>query len=312
MSRGLLLEKKLREKSFLDLFSFLVKRLPPHPRGKIMLLPALITILGMISYPVAYSVFMSLHEWSGGALLSPLYVGFKNYKELFFEDERFIYSLWHTFYYTGLAVTIEIILGIALAFVLNRKFKGRGILRTIILFPVMATPVAIALTWSLMFDPSIGVLNFLLRLVGLPPSLWVANPDIVIPSLILVDVWKWTPLVMLIILAGLSALPVEPYESAIIDGASSIQLFRYLTLPLLRPTISVAALFRTIDALKTFDVIYVITKGGPGTSSETLNLYAFYVGLLHSDIGYACSILVVFFIIIMSISLFLIIVRRAK
>lgn len=277
-----------------------------------MLFPAIITILVMITFPVGYSVFMSLHDWSGGALLSPLYVGWENYRELFFEDERFLHSLWHTLYYTGLSVTIEIALGIALALVLNRGFKGRGVLRTIVLFPVMATPVAIALTWSLMFDPSIGVLNFLLESVGLPPSLWVADPNLVIPSLVLVDVWKWTPLVMLIILAGLSALPIQPYESAIIDGASSIQLFRYLTLPLLRPTISVAALFRTIDALKTFAIIYVITKGGPGTSSETLNLYAFYVGLLHSDIGYACSILVIFFIIIMSISLFFILVRRAR
>ena len=305
------LKKKEQDKNFKSLFLHLLKKLPPHPRGKLMIFPAIIVILVMITYPVIYSVFMSFYEWSGGAILSPFYIGWENYKELF-RDDRFINSIWHTFYYTGLSVCIEIALGTALALVLNREFRGRGVLRTILLFPVMATPVAISLTWALMFDPSIGVLNFLLELIGLSPSLWVADPKLVIPSLVLVDVWKWTPLVMLIILAGLSALPVEPYESAIIDGASNIQLFRYLTLPLLRPTISVAALFRTIDALKTFDVIYVITKGGPGTSSETLNLYAFYVNLLHSDIGYGCSILVTFFIIIMSISFFLIIVRRAR
>src|SRR5205823_9125331 len=139
--------------------------------------------------------------------------------------------------------------------------------------PMMATPVAVALVWTMMFHPQLGVLNYLLSLVGIPPQLWVFDPGTVIPSLVLVETWQWTPLVMLIVLGGLAALPTEPYEAAQLDGASEWQLFRYITLPLLAPFLVVAAVIRTIDAIKAFDTIYVISQGGPGTASETINLY---------------------------------------
>src|SRR4029450_4216116 len=173
------------------------------------------------------------------------------------------------------AVIAPLLLGTAAAIVFHRDFPLRGVLRGVFIMPMMATPVAVALVWTMMFHPQQGVLNYLLSLVGLPPSLWFSPPTLVIPSLVLVEVWHWTPLVMLIVLGGLAALPTEPYESARLDGASEWQLFRFITLPLVAPFLLVAAVIRTIDALKTFDTIYVITSGGPGTASETINLYLY-------------------------------------
>ena len=162
--------------------------------------------------------------------------------------------------------------------------------------PMMATPVAVALVWTMMFHPQQGVLNYLLSLVGLPPSLWVYSPTLVIPSLVLVEIWHWTPLVMLIVLGGLAALPTEPYESARLDGATEWQLFRYITLPLVAPFLIVAAVIRTIDALKAFDTIYVISQGGPGTASETINLYLYLQAFAFYNIGNASAVVVVFFV----------------
>ena len=164
--------------------------------------------------------------------------------------------------------------------------------------PMMATPVAVALVWTMMFHPQQGVLNYLLSLVGLPPSLWVYSQTLVIPSLVLVEIWHWTPLVMLIVLGGLA------------DGATEWQLFRYITLPLLAPFLIVAAVIRTIDALKAFDTIYVISQGGPGTASETINLYLYLQAFAFYNVGNASAVVVVFFIIILALALVLLHVRE--
>ena len=176
--------------------------------------------------------------------------------------------------------------------------------------PMMATPVAIALVWTMMFHPQLGVLNYLLSLVGLPPQLWVFHPATVIPSLVLVETWQWTPLVMLIVLGGLASLPLDPYEAAKIDGASGWDMFRHISLPLVWPHIVVALVIRTIDALKAFDTIFVISNGGPGTSSETLNIFLYLQAFAFYDMGYASAVVVVFFVIILLISLVLFSARR--
>ncbi len=176
--------------------------------------------------------------------------------------------------------------------------------------PMMATPVAIALVWTMMFHPQLGVLNYLLSLVGIPPQAWVFHPASVIPSLVLVETWQWTPLVMLIVLGGLAAIPQEPYESAQIDGANAWQKFRYITLPMIAPFLMVAVIIRSIDALKSFDIIYAITQGGPGTASETINLYLYSVAFAYYDVGYGSAIAVVFFILIVLLSLFLMYLRQ--
>jgi len=176
--------------------------------------------------------------------------------------------------------------------------------------PMMATPVAIALVWTMMFHPQLGVLNYLLSLVGLPPSLWVYDPSTVILTLVMVEVWHWTPLVMLIVLGGLAALPTDPYDSALVDGATSWQMFRYITLPLLMPYIMIVLVIRSIDALKVFDTIFVITQGGPGTASETLNIFLYNQAFQYYHMGYASAVVVIFFVLIIALSLVLLHIRQ--
>ncbi len=269
--------------------------------------PALIVIGAVIIFPWLFTVWMSLFDWTIGSVAH--FVGLANYVGLA-TNQRFIESIIHTFYFTALAVVVPLILGLVAALIFHREFPFRGVLRGIFTMPMMATPVAVALVWTMMFHPQQGVLNYLLSLVGLPPSLWVYSPTWVIPSLVLVEIWHWTPLVMLIILGGLAALPTEPYESARLDGASEWQLFRYITLPLIAPFLVVAAVIRTIDALKAFDTIYVISQGGPGTASETINLYLYLQAFAFYNVGKASAVVVVFFAIILALALLLLYVRQ--
>ena len=269
--------------------------------------PAVILIAAVIVFPWAFTLWMSLFDWRIGSKAS--FVGLDNYLALA-TNKRFIEAIGHTFYFTLLAVVLPLVFGTMAALVFHKKFPLRGFLSGTFILPMMATPVAVALVWTMMFHPQQGVLNYLLSLVGLPPSLWVYSPTLVIPSLVLVEIWHWTPLVMLIVLGGLAALPTEPYESARLDGASEWQLFRYITLPLVAPFIAVAAVIRTIDALKTFDTIYVITSGGPGTASETINLYLYLQAFAFYNIGTASAVVVVFFVIVLALALLLLHVRE--
>jgi multiple sugar transport system permease protein len=273
----------------------------------LFVLPALLVVGAVIIFPWAFTVWMSAFDWKIGS--EAHFVGFDNYTQLA-TNTRFLESILHTFYFTVLAVIFPLILGTAAALIFHREFPLRGMLRSIFTMPMMATPVAVALVWTMMFHPQQGVLNYLLSLVGLPPSLWVYSPTWVIPSLVLVEIWHWTPLIMLIVLGGLAALPTEPYESARLDGASEWQLFRYITLPLLAPFLIVAAVIRTIDALKAFDTIYVISQGGPGTASETINLYLYLQAFAFYNVGNASAVVVVFFVIILALALLLLHVRE--
>ena len=270
-------------------------------------LPAVIVILAVIVFPWIFTVFMSANDWKIGGGVD--FVGLQNYRDLF-ADTRFIESMGHTLYFTILAVVLPIFFGTAAALVFHREFPFRGLLRTIFVMPMMATPVAVSLVWTMMFHPQLGVLNYLLSLMGIAPSAWVYDPATVIPTLIMVEVWHWTPLVMLIVLGGLSGLPKEPYESALIDGANSWHMFRHITLPLVWPFIMVAIVIRTIDALKAFDTIFVITQGGPGTASETLNVFLYLQAFQFFKIGYSSAVVMIFFVIIIALSLLLLYARQ--
>lgn len=272
--------------------------------------PAVITLLLLLVFPLAYTAYLSLHEWYASSVLGPQFVGLQNYVQLFARDERFWPAFVTTLLFTIGSVVLTVSLGLGIAHLLIRSFRGRGLARTFVLLPMIATPVAMALVWMTMMSPTIGVLNWLLSCIGIPPSAWVSSPKSVLAALLLVETWMWTPMTALICLAGLAALPGEPFESARVDGASSRQVFWHVTLPLLRATLVIAALFRTIDALKVFDIVYVMTEGGPGFSSETLNLYVFQTSFKYLNLGYASALIVVFFTLIAGISLLLIRVRR--
>jgi multiple sugar transport system permease protein len=271
------------------------------------IIPAVVVVGAVIIFPWMFTVWMSAFDWKIGSVAH--FVGFDNYVNLA-TNQRFIESIGHTFYFTVLAVVFPLVLGTIAALIFHREFRWRGVLRAVFTMPMMATPVAIALVWTMMFHPQQGVLNYLLSLVGLPPSLWVYSPTLVIPSLVLVEIWHWTPLVMLIVLGGLAALPIEPYESARLDGATEWQLFRFITLPLIAPFLIVAAVIRTIDAVKAFDTIYVISQGGPGTASETINLYLYLQAFAFYNVGNASAVVVVFFGIILALALLLLHVRQ--
>ena len=270
-------------------------------------LPALLAMLLLIVLPVLANLVLSTYDLFIGT--PPRFVGLQNFREAF-ADARVWNGLRMTFYFTALAVPIQLVLGLAIALLFNREFPGKGLVRTITLLPMVATPVAIALIWALMFNPNLGVLNYFLEAFGLPRSLWVADTRLVIPSLVLVDVWEWTPFIALILLAALQGVSPEYYEAARIDGANALQNFWHITLPSIRSAIIVALILRSIDALKTFDIIYVITQGGPGIASETLNVYAFKSGFEFFRAGYAAALLIVLMFVVLGVSILFNLLRR--
>jgi multiple sugar transport system permease protein len=273
----------------------------------LFILPAGIVVAAVIVFPWVFTLFMSLQDYRVGSPMS--FAGLNNYTRML-ADDRFLWSIARTLYFTVLAVICPTVIGVAAAVCFNKRFVMRGLARTIFILPMMATPVAVALVWTMMFHPQLGVLNYLLTEMGLPPSTWIYDSSTVIPTLVMVETWQWTPLIMLIVLGGLASLPQDPYEAAELDGASGWQCFRHITLPLVWPFIMVALVLRAVDALKAFDTIFVITGGGPGTSSETLNLYLYQQAFSYYDIGYASAIVVVFFVLVMLVTLLLMATRR--
>ena len=259
--------------------------------------PAAIALFLIVIIPIGYNLYLSSTKWTIG-LGQPRFIGIGNFVDLL-SDERVLNGMKVMVYFSGLSLSLEVVLGLLIALYLNREFKGSEIVQAIYIFPFAATPVAVALIWRVMLNPEIGVMNYLLKSVGLPGSLWVSSPQMVIPALVMVDVWKWTPMITLIVLAGLKSLPHEPYEAAQIDGANALQIFWYITLPLIRPVLIAALMLRSLDNLKEFDMIYTITQGGPGIASETLYLYSYTVGFSFFKAGYGSALMVVVFLIVL-------------
>jgi len=259
--------------------------------------PAVATLFLIVIIPIVFNLYLAFNKWTIG-LGQPRFIGLGNFLELL-SDERVLNGVKVMIYFSGLSLSLEMVLGLLIAVYFNRQFKGSEAVQAIYILPFAATPVAVALIWRIMLNPEIGVLNYLLRSVGLPGSLWVSSPQTVIPALVMVDVWKWTPMITLIVLAGLKSLPHEPYEAARVDGASALQIFWYITLPLIRPVLIAALMLRSLDNLKEFDIIYTITQGGPGIASETLYLYSYMVGFSFFKAGYGSALMVVVFLIVL-------------
>lgn len=270
-------------------------------------LPAVIALFILVGLPMLANFVIALHDWFIGR--PPRLVWLQNFTDVL-ADRRFYSGIRNTLIFTGVAVPVQLVLGMAIAVLFNRELPAKGLIRTVILLPMVATPVAIALIWSLMFDPSLGVLNWFLESLGLSRSLWVADARLALPSLIMVDVWQWTPMVALILIAALQGVPSEHYEAARIDGAGGWQVFWHITLPAVRGAVVVALILRAVDALKTFDIIYVITGGGPGTATETLNVYAFRSGFEFFRAGYAASLLIFLMFLVLGIAILLNLARR--
>jgi multiple sugar transport system permease protein len=265
-------------------------------------LPAAAFVVVMIVFPVAYTLFLSFTNWnltSGNPLQV---VALRSYARVLGEP-RFLAAVGRTFLFTFLAVGVETAAGTGLAVLLRRRFIGRGLVKLLLLLPLVAAPVAIGISWNLFYDPNIGLANYVLKMLGLKGLKWIYDAGSVIPSLAIVDIWQWTPMVTLIVMAGLAGLSPEPFESAHVDGASEAQILWRITLPMVLPTIFTAMVLRSIDGLKTFDIIYAMTGGGPGYASETLNIMAFKYSFEYFRMGQSSVILVFLFVVVLLFSL---------
>lgn len=275
--------------------------------------PAMAFVVILIAFPVGWTLWMSLTDASGSVRNPYNVVWLANFATVLADTARFWPAVGRTLSFTLGALTLEMVLGMAIALLLWRPFRGERLVRVAILLPLVATPVAVGMMWRLILDPNIGFANEFLSWFGIGPQPWLSSPTTALPTLVLVDVWQWTPMVVLILLAGLTTLPAEPDEAARVDGATAWQRFRHVTLPLLLPTVITATLLRSIDALKTFDILYA-TKGKGGGSFnevETLNLYAYGLSFDYNRYGVASTVLVLFFVMIIGV-VWMLTVRRKR
>jgi len=251
-----------------------------------LITPALVVLLSLSIYPLIYSITISLQTETADGIKW----GVSNFTRLI-SDAFFLTAMAHTFIYAVVALVFEFLIGLSLALLLNSQIRGRTLFRAALLVPMMLPTVVVGVVWRLMLNPNFGAINGTLKEVGVntEPLTWTASPKLALLSVIAVDVWQWTPFVFLVLLAGLQAIPQEPYEAALIDGSSRWQTFRYVTLPLLKPAILIALLLRTMDLLRVFDQIFILTEGGPGFATETISLYIYRTAFRFFDFGYAAA-----------------------
>ena len=276
----------------------------------VMVLPCIVLILLLTIFPLLYSLGVSFVRWEVQIPGHP-FVGLANYNELI-HDATFWGSLQATGIIAGCAVLAELMLGMALALALAGKVRGKALVVPLLILPLTMMPIVVGETWRILWDPSYGPVDQILsvlsgRHVGL---VWLSDTRLVFPAIIITDVWQWTPFVFLILLAGLSAINAELYEAAAIDGASAWQKFVYVTLPLLRPILLLAVLFRLIDAIKIFDIVYALTQGGPGTETLTASYFVYQAGQQFFRYSYAAaaSYVLLFFVTIIA----LVLIRRIR
>lgn len=265
-------------------------------------LPAVLFVALLMVFPVLFTLCLSFTNWNLTSGVPLTFAGLTSYARIL-DEPRFFDAIGRTVAFTVFAVAIEAVLGVAIAIILNRAFVGKSLAKLLLLLPLVATPVAVGIVFNLFYDPTIGLANFVLKSVGLPQGLWISSAGSVLPSLIIVDVWQWTPMITLIVLAGLAGLSEEPIEAARVDGASEWQILRYVTIPMVMPVILTAVILRLIDALKTFDIIFAMTGGGPGYASETLNLMGFKYSFEYFRMGQSSVILVALFLVVFLCSL---------
>jgi len=275
-------------------------------RGTRFLIPLLV-VLGLTSlYPTFYSLYMSLFDWNWGQRFN--FVGLANYAELL-TSERFQIALWNTFVFTIGAVAVELIIGIGLALVVNRLGRGAAVVRTLLLVPLMVSGIIVALIWKIILDPTIGPLNQVLRQFGIPVLGFLGDPAMGMASVILIDVWWQTAFVFIVFSAGLQALPREPLEAAEVDGAGFWARLRHVILPMLRPIILVILLFRTIDCMKVFAIIFGTTGGGPLTTTESVQVLAYRIAFKQQGMSLSMAAMVIFAAVVLALVIAL---RRAN
>ncbi len=265
-------------------------------------LPAAFCLLVLSIYPAADLVWRSLHQTQAVSNAQSHFIGLSQYRWIL-QDPAFWDSLRVTIKFVLTASILELTLGLGMALLLNFDAAGAGLLRMLFLLPTFVAPVAVALTWVIVLNGEFGVANYLLSFFGIGEHAWLAQPTLAFGSLVAADVWQWTPFMMLIILAALRSLPVEPYEAAATDGASAWDAFWHLTLPLIKPVIAVAFLLRALDAIKVFGLVLVLTGGGPGASTNVVGLYIFRKAFEENQMEYAAGAAVLLLVLTMTIAI---------
>jgi len=259
--------------------------------------PALFLIIVIMILPMFFSIYIMFHDVNlleGGNFV---WAGLGNFKK-FFQDERALNSLWVTAKYLVGVLSIETIVGLLISFFLDRKFFGKPVVRALIIIPMFMTPVVSGLIWRAFFDTNNGLVNWILSLFKVPMIDWLGSVDTALVSLMITDMWQWTPFMVLLIMASLDCVPTDQIEAAMIDGAREGQIIRHIKFPFILPTTLIAVVMRAIDAVKLFDTVYVMTKGGPGSATEMVNMYSYIIAFQHFRIGYATTISFIFTMIV--------------
>ncbi len=264
--------------------------------------PAVVVLVLVTVLPLLFLVVTSFTPLDLTNPASKRWAGLTNYRQLA-ADARFWNSVWVQAQLSFWTVSLQMLIGFAIALLLNGRLRFLELVRTVFIVPMVLPPVVVALIWKILFTPDISILDWSLGLLGLPQPAWLADPKLALWAVIVADVWEWFPFVMLMLLAALQMLPSEPLEAARLDGASRGQVFRYLTVPLLKPVLVVATLFRLIDSVKAFPHIFIMTGGGPGTATEVTNFYAYLQGFSYTYVGYSSAIIVVMLLATLGMSL---------
>ena len=276
-----------------------------------MVLPAVIVLLLLTIYPFIYLVYVSLHIWPISPNLPKIFLGFGQFTYLF-SDPAFIESMQVTISLTVVGVSLQISLGTLLAILLSTKTKFINYFTLPFMIPVFIAPVVVGLIWKFMFNYDLGILNYLLNVIGLESINWLGTTTTAFWSVILVDTWQWTPFTTLIIKAGLDSVDPTPQEAAYVDGATRFQIFRYVTFPTIAPIFTVALLFRTLDAFKAFDIIYVVTRGGPGGSTYVLGYNIWKTAFYQNQLGLSAAMSVIMIIIATIFALILVKIMKGQ
>ncbi len=275
----------------------------------LFLVPALLVLIIVQGYPLVYSAYFSTVDWSLAKSTEPgAFIGFANYTKAF-TDKVFLDAVNVTVVFALAATALEMLIGFLLAYLTIGESVLLQIARTILIMPMVIAPVAVGTLWRMILSARAGLLNYGLSLVGIAGPDWLGNPNLSLVSLVIIDVWEWSPFVMVIYVAALSSLPIEPFRAAAVDGASRWQIFRHITLPLLLPVTLLTLMFRLIDTLLTLDIVYTTTYGGPGFKTHTLTFWIYQQGLRYFNISYAAATSWILLIACLSIAVVFLILR---
>jgi multiple sugar transport system permease protein len=286
----------------------LLNRATPY----IFMAPAVLVMMLALAYPLVQSIWLSFHQWAIGAPLSSAsFIGLDNYRILL-ADPNVWASIRVTLVFAFAVVVIEVALGVALALVLDRQIRGMSVFRTIFILPMMVAPIVVGLIWRYLYNEQFGPFTTALKALGLPVIPWLSSPDMALASVIIADVWQWTPFIFILSLAALQSLPASAIEAARIDGATRWQTILHVKLPLMMPVIIVAALLRLIDAFKVLEVIYILTEGGPGLSTEILSLHIYKTAFTSQQLGRASALSNILLLIVTSLTLALFIFGKLR